>query len=364
MSETKALTGVQINDAEQGIVKAVFATFDVIDADGDVTRPGAFTDGQPVRISAYGHASWSTALPVGKGIIRTSDSEAVLDGRFFLDTQAGRDTFTTIKELGELQQWSYGFDTIEASTGQWDGKDVQFLEKLDVHEVSPVLLGAGVNTRTLAVKAAKAAIPAHSTATSDASWDGPAMWKRMNQDAADLKAACAWVDSSGDPDVKSSYKFIHHMVSTAGEVGAANITACVSGCGVLNGGMGGTTIPDADRKGVWNHLARHIRDAGATPPPLKSRDEALSFPDHSLCVLGDVLALVDRVQSWGTGAERKQGRVLSAANHQRLHSIAGAMSDAHAALLELLAETDPNKRRAELDRIKRELILGPIARTL
>ena len=45
------------------------------------------------------------------------------------------------------------------------------------------------------------------------------------------------------------------------------------GIGVLNGGRGGTTIPDADRQGVWNHLAKHLRDADLTPPELKSADD-------------------------------------------------------------------------------------------
>ena len=33
-----------------------------------------------------------------------------------------------------------------------DGRSVQFLERLKVHEVSPVILGAGIATRTLATK--------------------------------------------------------------------------------------------------------------------------------------------------------------------------------------------------------------------
>jgi len=152
MRETKALTGVEIKDADKGKVTAVFSTFDVIDLDGDVTVPGAFEDGAAVRISAYGHASWGGALPIGKGTIRQTETEAILDGRFFLDTEAGRETFATVKGMGDLQEWSYGYDPVEADRGQFEDQDVRFLRKLKVNEVSPVLLGAGVNTRTLAVK--------------------------------------------------------------------------------------------------------------------------------------------------------------------------------------------------------------------
>jgi HK97 family phage prohead protease len=153
----KAVDGlkVEVKDADQGTVRAVFSTFNVIDHDGDVTLPGAFQKGQKVRISAYNHTSWSGALPVGKGVIDADDTEAWVDAQFFLNTTAGRETFEVVKQMEELQEWSYGFDVLEAAQGQQEGEDVQFLQKLDVHEVSPVLLGAGIDTRTLAVKGAK-----------------------------------------------------------------------------------------------------------------------------------------------------------------------------------------------------------------
>lgn len=150
--KTKGLSSIEIKDADQGVVAAVFSTFGVIDSDGDVTRPGAFEDGAPVRISAYGHGSWAGALPVGKGTIRQTKKEAILDGQFFLDTTAGRDTFTVVKELGALQEWSYGYDPVEFSFGEQNDQKVRFLDKLKVFEVSPVLIGAGVNTRTLVAK--------------------------------------------------------------------------------------------------------------------------------------------------------------------------------------------------------------------
>lgn len=152
MTEFKVLGGFEVKNAAKGEVEAVFATFDAIDHDGDVTVRGAFTDGAPVRISAYGHQSWKGALPVGRGTIHETTDGAVLRGRFFLDTSAGRDTFTVIRELGELQEWSYSLDDVKARQGEFDGRKVRFLERIHVDEVSPVLKGAGVNTRTLAMK--------------------------------------------------------------------------------------------------------------------------------------------------------------------------------------------------------------------
>lgn len=153
--KTKNIARVEIKDADKGEVAAVFSTFDVIDSDKDVTPPGAFEEGAKAPISAYGHTSWSGAPPVGKGSIRQTKTEAIFDGRFFMDTKEGHDTFVAVKELAEdgLGEWSYGYDPVEFSFGEFKGQDVRFLKKLKVHEVSPVLLGAGVNTRTLVAKA-------------------------------------------------------------------------------------------------------------------------------------------------------------------------------------------------------------------
>lgn len=406
---TKALSGLKITDADQGRVQAVFATFNVKDLDDDVTLPGAFQTGAPVRISAFNHTSWGGALPVGKGTISETDAGAVLDGQFFMNTQAGRDTFETVKQMGELQEWSYGYDILESSEGQLDGETVTFLKSLVVYEVSPVLLGAGIETRTLALKASgpacvecskqtaplfdacgllkaaicqgcghidrtagkqldsdlenrlcdagaerfgtadtycylfdhdldanfavyavcsqdgdqqlvqvsfnreddggvtllpggtdvevettivpakartaaktakadnepdavKQAIAPHTTKTSDDPWDGPAEVKKLDTPitAQTAQGMFAWydehaADGNGDgwPDAKSAYKFPHHF----GAGGPASTRACSGIIAALNGGRGGTSIPDSDRKGVYNHAAKHLRDAGVDDVP-------------------------------------------------------------------------------------------------
>jgi len=135
---------------EEGQFRAVFATFNVVDDDGDVTLPGAFTEGQKTRVAQWGH-NWS-ALPVGKGEIGANEREAWIDGEFFLETEAGRETHQIVKELGELQEWSYGYDVEDSSQGTFEGKSVRFLKRLHVHEVSPVMVGAGVGTHTVAIK--------------------------------------------------------------------------------------------------------------------------------------------------------------------------------------------------------------------
>jgi hypothetical protein len=259
-------------DGTSGEFRAGFATLNVIDHDGDVTLPGAFKE-QRVIIEPWNH-NWGL-LPVGKGAIREDGDKAIADGQFFLDTMGGSEHYKTVRNLGDQQEWSYSFDIEESEYGQFNGHDVRFLKKLNVIGVGPVTRGAGIDTVTLAIKGQKAALPAHSTPTTDAAWDGPAMTARAEsgRDEAYYRRIFAWRDPDGDPSVKSSYKFVHHMVAGDGTPGAANIRGCTTGIGVLNGGRGGTTIPDADRRGVWNHLARHLRDADVEPPELKSADD-------------------------------------------------------------------------------------------
>lgn len=149
----------EVKDAALGLVEAVFAHFNVKDFDDDLTLPSAFENGAKVLISAYGHATWYGAMPVGRGTIRVEEDKAVLVGEFFLNTTAGRDTFEVVKGTGELQEWSYGYDVLktgEITEPMRQAGVRRVLEKLKVYEVSPVMVGAGVDTETLSVKAAAA----------------------------------------------------------------------------------------------------------------------------------------------------------------------------------------------------------------
>jgi hypothetical protein len=335
MTKHKPLSGtVQIKDADRGQVQAVFSTFNVIDRDGDVTLPGAFEDGAEVVISAYGHKTWTGAMPVGEGRIRNTKSEAVLDGQFFMDTRDGQETFTVVKRLGVKQQWSYGYDTVAERPGTFDGQRVRFLERLKVHEVSPVFQAAGVNTRTLAVKALtdgglspeeaaefvdhvvvpfgyKAAIRPHETPVVSRAWDAAAVVASIPADAsiADLRSVFAFADSNADPEVKSSYKFPHHH----GPGGPANLRACMTGIAVLNGGRGGADIPDSDRQGIYNHMAAHLEDGDRDVPELRGRGDtgSLKFHEEAAMVLASVASLTERT-SEVMALRRRKGKAISA----------------------------------------------------
>lgn len=146
-----------LDEGSEGDVLVAFAKADgeTIDKDQHITDPGAFP-AKRVPISAYGHTSWpekGARLPVGITEIGEDNGEAIARGRFLVDTTHGRDTYLTVKALGELQEWSYGYRILaHAKEKASDGRAVTRLKKLDVYELSPTLVGAGVGTRTLAIK--------------------------------------------------------------------------------------------------------------------------------------------------------------------------------------------------------------------
>jgi len=175
----KIAEAVDLSLSEDGSVTVAFATLgdpadqkaEDIDKDGDVSLVGSLPVGKEVPISSYAHASWPERggrLPVGIGQISEAKGKGgrnlgILTGGFFIDTTHGRDTYLTVKGLRDLQEWSFGY-TVESAKGVWAGVQANLNKRYDVHEVSPVLIGAGNGTHTLAIKsgedgAARAALP-------------------------------------------------------------------------------------------------------------------------------------------------------------------------------------------------------------
>lgn len=148
---------VQVKNATTGEVEAVFATVGVKDHDGDIILPGAIKDGTTVAISAFGHSVWKGNAPAGVGTIHEEAGELILKGRYFLDTDHGRNDFHTVKGLAEAGkgEWSFGLLNIVATKGTHNGVSGNLIKSVDVPEVSPVFIGAGINTRTLVAKGRK-----------------------------------------------------------------------------------------------------------------------------------------------------------------------------------------------------------------
>lgn len=140
----------QIGDA--GEFEAVIATLNTIDSDGDIIVPGAFGDAMVSIMPAHDHGS----VPLGKAKMQDRGDEAIAAGQFNLDIQPGREWHSALKfdmENGDsVQEWSFAFRILDSEEETRDGEPVRILKRMDVMEISPVLRGAGVNTRTLGVK--------------------------------------------------------------------------------------------------------------------------------------------------------------------------------------------------------------------
>ena len=139
-------------DGQPGDFQAVFATLNIKDLDGDVTVPGAFGP-QQVVVEPWNHNYG--AVPVGRGTISENGNEAVIDGKFFLDTPSGPEHYTVVKNLADMLEWSYSFFIKEAEFGVFNGEEVRFLKQMDVIGVGPVTRGAGIDTRVTTIKGKK-----------------------------------------------------------------------------------------------------------------------------------------------------------------------------------------------------------------
>lgn len=88
-----------------------------------------------------------------------------------------------------------------------------------------------------------------------------------------LADAHAWYDPSADeegndpPKVKGAYKLPHHEIAD----GRLRVVwnGVRSAMQVLMGARGGVDIPEADRKDVYLHLARHYEEFDKEPPPFR-----------------------------------------------------------------------------------------------
>jgi len=141
----------------------------------------------------------------------------------------------------------------------------------------------------------------------DADWNGPAEVKAA--EVADLKKMCAWLDPESS-DVKGSYKLPHHRAdgyNTVWKGVAAAMTA-------LLGAQGGVDLPEADRKGAYDHLAKHYAQFDKKPPEFKAySDLDLRLIELGLAPVEDeagpqenlekLMGLVDRLEARLTYAQ-------------------------------------------------------------
>ncbi len=148
----KSLVVEKMDAAGTGLAR--IATLSEVDHDGDTYAPGAFGWKEQWVPILPAHAR--DALPLGKAKVFEKDGVAFADLHLNLETTDGKDWASHLKfDLATgmpAQEWSYGFAVMDAAYEDRQGERVRVLRKLDVHEVSPVVRGAGMGTATLAMK--------------------------------------------------------------------------------------------------------------------------------------------------------------------------------------------------------------------
>jgi len=137
---------------EDGTFEATIATFGEIDKDGDIVERGAFGSATVSVLPSHD----SMSVPLGKASVEERGDLAIAVGRFNLEIEAARDWSAALKfdldNAPSVQEWSWGFTPTEFSFEQRDGDQIRILSKVDLREVSPVLRGASVGTRTISAK--------------------------------------------------------------------------------------------------------------------------------------------------------------------------------------------------------------------
>lgn len=253
-------------DDQPGYVEAAFSLFGKVDSDRDIVESTAFKSGQEVPL-VWAH-DWQK--PVGKGKISVLDDRAIFKGRFFVNTTSGRDAYETVKEMGSLQQWSWGFRVTDSSMEQRGGEHIRVIKKADVFEVSPVLVGANRETHTVAIKSGDVAddgsdIPDEALSTLlDAVGDGEPDDTEGNPDHEESSASLT-MEEEADVALVATEGFTSRLTDLAsirhseGKVGRAISAARLQRLNTLEEALRGA--------------ANHIRDLVAEAAPREADSE-------------------------------------------------------------------------------------------
>lgn len=154
--QTKNMTVTEMGDTGQGL--AILARLSEIDHDGDTYAKGAFSwKGDQWCPLIHHHDRYQ--MPFGKARVYEEGDIAYAELHLNLETSAGRDWHKALLfdlATGKaVQEYSYGFDVVDADFQVRGDSRVRILKQLDVHEVSTVVRGAGRGTGTLSMKALK-----------------------------------------------------------------------------------------------------------------------------------------------------------------------------------------------------------------
>jgi hypothetical protein len=230
---------------------------------------------------------------------------------------------------GAINEMSFGYDPtkfdFEEIDDQKSGRKrlVRNLRELRLWDTSDV--NWGMNPATMAN--VKSAIPYHDYGTADeaTAWSGPSLGDFTSDGWGDLSDAeirrianhFAYTVSN-PPGSYGDLKLPHHTAGSSG-VGPAVWNGVRAAMGALMGARGGVTIPDADRRGVYNHLVGHYKQFDKEPPEFK----VVELMASAAWIEEEFLEPDSRLL--------KSGRVLSASNLEKIKQALAVLTDILAA---------------------------------
>jgi len=309
---TSATCKAVVNKDEK--IVHVIASTGVIDRHGESVNPqGWLLDNfkkNPVVLIAHDYRS----LPIGKAVKVWVEDEKLQAYIQIADTQEGREVFYLI-ENGFLNTVSVGFIPTKYGVSGQDPYTIMEAELLEISFVAvpanpEALINNDVQSRFLFLEKSldeaqyKGAVPFESYEKDESSsWDGDKARKQLakwassdgsgDKDKIDwgkYKKGFGWFDEK-DKENFGSYKLPHHYVKDGKLVTVwSGLKAAM---GALLGARGGTNIPAEDRKGVYNHLAKHYKEFEKEAPEFKeyTNEELFELDQKGLIDCGEVLEI-------------------------------------------------------------------------
>jgi len=275
-----------------------------IDRDGEILLPSGcdLKEFKKAPQVFWGHRT--TEPPIGSDQWIKTDNIGIIAKTIYAETPRAEEIWQLVKQK-HLKTSSVGFLPIKWVNNNEEGwaKLVERLHKsgyiFDQEKVKRIYtkwillehskVGVAANPNALTVQVAKGllhispetlealgidsletkgviAYHDYGTASEGAAWDAGREVRAA--DVETLKKICAWYDSE-NAENKGAYKLPHHQASGLKAVWRGVAAAMAA----LLGARGGVQIPGADRKAVYNHLAKHYDQFDKEPPEFKEYSE-------------------------------------------------------------------------------------------
>lgn len=274
---------VQKINEDEGTLDVAIASDDSVDRDGERIEPDGIDlknfKKNPVLLWAHDYHQ----EPIGKVVsIKKEGRKVIFKPKFAIDiSEKARQIFEFYKQ-GYLNAFSIGFVPKEWEMERKQDNNIRVFTKTELLEISAVPVPSNPEALVMARScksidqktleeveklANKSVVPYKDLGIDenlDAPWDGAKEVEAIGDDLGKLKEISTWFDKE-KTDSKSSYKLPHHRASDKKAVWRAVAAAMAA----LLGARGGVKLPESDRKGVYEHLAKHYKQFDKKAPEFK-----------------------------------------------------------------------------------------------